>query len=230
MKTSDIDELMFLNNSELTNESNVISNVIYGTISTKKNSCDDELENIKNACESIQNKNGELLSYLLNDFEIRSNLTDSFDSINEKKSLKKEVEIIKNSINACENRIKKNYINSYFYRIKEYIGIVERIFEEENEKFFECSLNNTDSDNVIMTKFSFEDIFYESDRCMVKPGAQFIFITGKRREVVKTSEGPKLNGTRNMAEIYFRRTRNMNKKEIEYANELQDDWSKLFSD
>ncbi len=154
---------------------------------------------------------------------------DTLNIYNEQSLDENENNVILDTILHRKNKDKKNYLNSYLYRIKEYYGVVLQINDSSNEQSFECILTDVLNGKEIITSFSYDDITFESDREMVSEGAHFTLLVGMKRDIIKTENGPKMNGHQKYLGLFFRRNKKLNKKELESAYELQKSWAELFN-
>lgn len=207
-----------------TGESNVLSNISTDYACTSLNDAN-----------AIRRLDSNLILNSVNSFEhidtisdIRSEREDTF--LVEPKSIKDEFKAVNDSISINENVNKKNNPQSYYCDVKQYDGIVQEVYSDAKGKHFRCILTEKDCEEKIISNFDYDDLYFDSDKSLIEVGAQFILVTGTKRDIVMTREGPKLNGNKRFFDIFFRRIRELNKKEIEKANELLEDWTKLFND
>lgn len=208
-----------------TEESNVLSNISTDYVSTALKEA-----NRINGLES----NLSIISSIKSIEQINTNCNIDEESIDtaltDPKNLKDEFKAVSESISINENKNKKNNPPSYYCDITQYEGIVQELFSDNKGDHFSCILTKKDSEEKIVSNFDYDDIYFDSDKDLIKVGAQFILITGIKRDVVMTNDGPKLNGNKRFFDIYFRRIRNLNKKELEKANELLEDWTRILND
>ncbi len=208
------------------NETN-ISNILSNISESRFASLDDKTINIEVNNDIKQIKiNSEVLNDVNNtEFLNNENNNEVITTFNNKE-IRDNIKNTDKIISISSKRKKKSTVQFLTSQITQYYGTVTSIDYKSSQ--FTCILKDN-NDDIITSKFDFEDVEFDSDKELIVPGAEFVLIIGYKQEILYSDTGPKLNGKTRFYNILFRRIRKLNKKEMMEANELQKRWSKLFN-
>ena len=117
------------------------------------------------------------------------------------------------------------YISNH---IKEWHGIVDSIDLNEN-KFKVLFVDPSDKEGEYLVEFNISNIQYESDKDLLIKGAHIVWIYGQERRVIKRANENKLGPITNVSKIIVRRTRALNRKQLEEADENAQQWTRFFN-
>lgn len=149
-------------------------------------------------------------------------IADNFGNLND------DNKNIYNEINYIFNKKKVIKNDSYYNEVLEYHGVIQDI-DDSSGKFFANLVNLKNKNENLVVEFEMEDIQYESDKDLIKRGAQFIWMIGQETKLLYYNDNTVKKGPRNnVSRFYFRRMRSLNKKERKKVKLEANEWAEFF--
>ena len=217
----------------MVNKTDVVSSefdFLHKEYNIEDNFSEDQFKNVSDSIinsltmDSEENKTS-ASSTLITDINRPAEIQNASSCASQTKTFKPEN--IKYALNYISREYHSPLCESYYNEIKEYYGTVDTINEEQNT-FIAILYLKSDPEKKISVEFDFEDVQYASEKSLIKIGAPLVWIVGQETGLLlrenKLKQGPRIN----ISIFRFRRTKCLNKKQVQSAKEKANEWTELF--
>jgi hypothetical protein len=110
-------------------------------------------------------------------------------------------------------------MSTFYQSLAQYKGTVQSIDEAENS-FTAKLVNIEEEEDELLAEFSFDDIAYNSEKELIRPGAIFFWLIGQEVEC---------RSVKNISKFIFRRMPVIRGKAVQEAKENARELAKLFT-